>query len=92
VLQFLAGHPNVGEQATTGGARLHHYRSTVQTKALLLPGAGHSTWQAILPVLFIGLVAPLSLISARFDQFLGRTHAAHALPSRFQRPPPALLF
>ena len=53
--------------------------------------AGSGTWMAILPVWFIGLVSPLSLLSAASIHRPGRTPAAPLLPASFQRPPPRLV-
>ena len=46
---------------------------------------------ALLPILFIGLVAPLTLVLAGSSLSLGRPSPTPVLPFRFQRPPPALL-
>lgn len=66
---------------------------TFAVMLLLLPHGDHtpdpSAWMALLPVLFVGLLAPLSLVSPRAVLSLGRATAAPELPSRFQRPPPA---
>lgn len=63
--------------------------------ALLLPHNGntadHQTWLAILPVFFVGLIAPLSLLLIRADLSIGHPPAAPALAPSFQRPPPARL-
>jgi hypothetical protein len=58
---------------------------------LLVPHghAGNSAdWLAILPILSVGLVSPLSLMPRMAFAYIGRTPDAPALPSRFQRPPP----
>lgn len=59
---------------------------------LLLVPTGHSgdsvAWLAILPILFVGLIAPLSLLSPMAYIYLGLTPDAPVLPSSFQRPPP----
>jgi predicted membrane metal-binding protein len=59
---------------------------------LLLVPHGHSTdsgaWIALLPVLFAGVISPLSLLSPLAYLYLGRTPDAPALPASFQRPPP----
>jgi predicted membrane metal-binding protein len=61
------------------------------TALLLLPHA-HSgdagAWLAILPILFVGVISPLSLLSPLAYFYLGRTPDAPVLPSSFQRPPP----
>jgi hypothetical protein len=57
---------------------------------LLIPH-GHSDgadWLAILPLLFTGVISPLSLLAPLASEYVGRAPAAPALPSRFQRPPP----
>jgi hypothetical protein len=46
---------------------------------------------AILPLLFVGLISPLSLLSPLTCVYAGRTPDAPALPARFQRPPPFTL-
>lgn len=45
-------------------------------------------WMAILPVFFIGLVSPLTLVSAALIRGLRQAPAAPLLPASFQRPPP----
>ena len=45
-------------------------------------------WLAILPLLFVGVISPLSLLAPMPIEYLGRTPDAPALPARFQRPPP----
>jgi hypothetical protein len=46
---------------------------------------------AILPIFFVGLISPLSLLSPMAYVYVGRTPDAPALPSSFQRPPPSRL-
>lgn len=91
VFEFLAGHPGDGALAATGVPRLQHNGSARQARALS-HGADPGAWMAMLPVLFVGLVAPLNLLSPRASLCLGRGPAAPALPFSFQRPPPSLLF
>jgi predicted membrane metal-binding protein len=59
--------------------------------ALLVPHV-HDTdsgvWTAILPLLFVGIISPLSLLSPLAYLYLGRSPNAPALPLIFQRPPP----
>jgi hypothetical protein len=57
---------------------------------LLIPHghSGSADWLAILPLLFAGVISPLSLLSPLASEYVGREPAAPALPSRFQRPPP----
>jgi hypothetical protein len=45
-------------------------------------------WLAILPLLFVGFISPLSLLSPLAYQYVGRVPDAPALPALFQRPPP----
>src|ERR1700728_1342373 len=44
----------------------------------------------LLPVVFVGLVSPLSLLCSRSILCLGRALPAPVLPGLFQRPPPFL--
>lgn len=62
--------------------------------ALLVPHTGaHSQpqpdWLALLPVFFVGLLAPLSLLPLVSVLSLGRTPESPLLTSSFQRPPPS---
>jgi hypothetical protein len=43
---------------------------------------------AILPILFAGIISPLSLLSPLAHEYLGRTPNAPSLPASFERPPP----
>jgi hypothetical protein len=45
-------------------------------------------WLAILPLLFAGVISPLSLFAPLAYEYSGRTPDAPALPILFQRPPP----
>ena len=57
---------------------------------LLIPHS-HSDgadWLALLPLLFAGVISPLSLLSPLASEYVGRAPNAPALPSCFQRPPP----
>lgn len=59
--------------------------------ALLIPhghGSDPGAWLAILPLLFVGVISPLSLLSPLAFLYLGPTPDAPALPASFQRPPP----
>jgi hypothetical protein len=96
VFEFLVGHQGTGAHTATGAPRRFERRSARQIKgALLFASNGHGVdsgaWEAILPVLFVGLVTPLNLISSRSVLSLGRVPSAPALPISFQRPPPSLL-
>jgi hypothetical protein len=91
VLQFLAGQQGASTLAATGSPHVVHMGSARKASVAFLHGAAAGAWTAVLPVLFVGLVAPLSLISSKFLISLGRTPSAPALPGSFQRPPPSLL-
>jgi len=59
--------------------------------ALLIPAAhsnGTAVWLATLPLLLVGVISPLSLLSPLAYMYLGRRPDAPALPASFQRPPP----
>jgi len=60
--------------------------------ALLLAVNAHSgdasALVAILPLLFVGIISPLSLLPELAFVYAGRTPDAPALPASFQRPPP----
>jgi hypothetical protein len=60
--------------------------------ALMLVPHGHAgdsgAWLAILPLLFVGVISPLSLLSPLAYFYLGRTPVAPVLCASFQRPPP----
>jgi hypothetical protein len=57
---------------------------------LLIPHghSGNADWLAVLPLLFVGVISPLSLFAPLACVYAGRAPDAPALPSRFQRPPP----
>ncbi|MGA2536733.1 MAG: hypothetical protein ABSF53_12000 [Terracidiphilus sp.] len=58
---------------------------------MLMP-QGHSRgaadFVAILPLLFVGVISPLSLLAPLAFVYAGRVPQAPVLASRFQRPPP----
>ena len=66
---------------------------TIAVIALLLPHSGntadHQTLLAILPVFFVGLIAPLGVQSLLAVLKIGHAPEAPALAPPFQRPPPA---
>jgi hypothetical protein len=90
VFEFLAAQQNASVMATTGDARLLRHK-TARPSPLSWTNSDSGACTAMLPVLFIGLISPLSLISAQSIQSLGRAPAAPPLPFSFQRPPPTLL-
>ena len=58
---------------------------------MLIPHAhnvGDNAALAILPLLFAGLISPLSLLSPLAFTYQPRTPEAPVLPASFQRPPP----
>jgi hypothetical protein len=58
---------------------------------LLVPH-GHAgdgaDWLAILPLVFVGFISPLSLFAPLAYEYVGRVPDAPVLPASFQRPPP----
>jgi hypothetical protein len=58
---------------------------------LLVPH-GHAgdggNWLAILPLLVVGVISPLSLLAPLAYEYSGRVPVVPALPTLFQRPPP----
>jgi hypothetical protein len=90
VFQFLAAHQNAAALSATDSARLRQHASARQAKASS-HGLDSGAWQSMLPVLFVGLIAPLNQISPQSELSLDRRNSAPTLPSRFQRPPPSLL-
>ena len=51
-------------------------------------GADHGGLLAILPLLFVGVISPLTLFPAIVPSYASRIPEAPARPSSFQRPPP----
>jgi hypothetical protein len=51
-------------------------------------GADNGAWLAILPLLFLGVISPLSLLSPLAFEYAGPAPEAPALPVSSQRPPP----
>jgi hypothetical protein len=62
--------------------------SLLLVMALHAQSADHADFIAILPLLFVGIISPLSLLSPLSWVYPGRTPDAPALPASFQRPPP----
>lgn len=91
VLAFLTGQQNVGTLSAGGGPQIIKAGSTGKVSGVYLHDGASGAWTAMLPVLFVGLLVPLSLISRKTMLSMGRTPLAPALPCRFQRPPPVLL-
>ena len=87
VLEFLARSQTQNLAAQSGVSRFAHLSSRLQARSLLRD-AGSGALIAILPVLFIGLVSPLTLVSVASIRCLGRAPAVPLLSALFQRPPP----
>jgi hypothetical protein len=81
VIKFFAG----SHLAESGASAVAH-RATSSSK-FTAPGMILN----LMPVCFVGLVAPLNLLTARSALCLGRGLAAPDLPGLFERPPPLLL-
>lgn len=62
--------------------------------ALLVPHVGNtadqSAWLVLLPVFFVGLITPLSLLPLLAILRIGHAPEAPTLAPSFQRPPPLL--
>jgi hypothetical protein len=56
--------------------------------ALHAQSGDSAAWAAILPLLFVAVISPLSMLPRMAYAYAGRTPAAPVLPARFQRPPP----
>jgi len=89
VLEFLARSQAQDSAAHSGVSRFAHLSSRLQARSMLRD-AGSGALIAILPVLFIGLVSPLTLVSLASIRCLGRAPAVPLLSALFQRPPPFL--
>jgi hypothetical protein len=87
VISFLTAHQGDRAFADSGVGQFLQHRPARTAKA-----SSHAGWIAVFPILFVGLVAPLNLVSPSSVLCLGRTPSSPALPASFQRPPPALLF
>ena len=88
VLALLAGQQNTSA-ISAGSPQM--VKIGAARNGVYLHDASSGAWTAMLPVLFVGLVVPLTPISARSSLSLGRTPARPKLLRKFQRPPPALL-
>jgi sirohydrochlorin ferrochelatase len=87
VLEFLSAH--TGEAYAT--VTIHRSgRSASVRRTSHSDEAG--AWAVLVPIFFIGLIAPLSLISARATLALGIASQTPVLSSLFQRPPPSFGF
>lgn len=91
VLALLAGQQDGPALSAAGGPQMIKIGSARHGSGVYLHNASSGAWTTMLPVLFIGVLAPLSLISPRSVLSLGRTPSFPGLPEKFQRPPPAHL-
>lgn len=89
VLEFLAKNQSQFPIAKPGVSRLAQLGSRGQVNSISRD-AGAGWWMAVIPVLFIGLVSPLNLLSTASIRCLGRVPSSHLVPASFQRPPPRL--
>jgi hypothetical protein len=65
--------------------------SSTQLPSSTSRGNGFGNLLNLLPVFFVGLVAPLSLLTARSALCVGRALPAPDQPGLFQRPPPTFI-
>ena len=91
VLALLAGQQDGATVSAAGSPQIVKIGASRHGSGMYLHDASSGAWMAVLPVLFVGLIAPLSLISARSIHSLGRAPLFPSLPEKFQRPPPALV-
>lgn len=90
ILAALVGHQDTTDVSNSAVLRFVQEQSRVSKKASR-HAADDGFWAAMLPVLFVGLMAPLGLLSPKPILRLGHPPAAPLLPSAFQRPPPVQL-
>lgn len=94
VLGLLSGHANAGALTSRDVPQLLKNWSALragQRTSTITQARNSGVWQTMLPVLFIGLAAPLNLISFRSTASACRVPSLPALSTSFQRPPPARL-
>ena len=85
VLQFLSAHAQNDTAATwtRRSASAHSQRTSHQDSG---------AWMVFLPVFFIGLLTPLSLVAPKALLSGGHSLSSSFLPLLFQRPPPSFRF
>lgn len=88
VFEFLARTQTQNPGAHSAALRFANPGPRRQANSLLRK-AGSGALIAMLPVLFIGLVSPLTLVSLASIRCLGRAPATPPLSALFQRPPPS---
>jgi len=89
VLALLAGQQDGSAVSAAGSPQM--VKIGAARSGVYLHDASSGAWTAMLPVMFVGLVVPLTLSSQWTILSLGRTPLFPELPEKFQRPPPALL-
>ena len=89
VFEFLVRSQSHDSAAHSGVLRFANLGSRRQASSMLRK-AGAGALLAMLPVLFIGLISPLTPVSVASIHCLGRAPAAPLLSALFQRPPPGL--
>lgn len=87
VFEFLARSQAQNPAAHSAASRFANSGSRRQASAVFR-NSTTGPLIAMLPVLFIGLVSPITQSAASFRS-LGRSPATPLLPALFQRPPPA---
>lgn len=87
VLEFLAHSQSQNPATKPGVSRFAQAGSRHQVNAMYRD-ASVGVLMAILPVFFIGLIPPLTLLSAACIRGFYQAPAAPLLPALFQRPPP----
>jgi hypothetical protein len=90
VLEFLAKSQSQHFAANSAISRFAQPGTGRQVRAMSRD-VGVGLCMAMLPVFFIGLVSPLSLVSTAAIRGLSQTPAAPLLPASFQRPPPLFI-
>lgn len=88
VFEFLVRSQSQNSAAHSGVLRFVGLGSHRQANSILRK-VGSGAVIAMLPVFFVGLVSPLTLVSLASIRCLGRAPAAPLLPALFQRPPPS---
>jgi len=87
VLQFLA-RSQTQHTIPGPGASRYAQRGSSRPMRVLFRDAGSGSWLAMLPVFFVGLIAPLAVQSDPSTHSHGRGPAEPLLPASYQRPPP----
>jgi hypothetical protein len=89
VFEFLARTQTQNPGAHSAALRFANPGSRRQVNSIFR-SSGSGAFIAFLPVLFIGLVSPLTLASVASIQCLRKPPTAPLISALFQRPPPSL--